>query len=167
MESVSLENELLPVVSETKPLKRPFSAPKTKFGQSLLACEPFLCLHCLWCRSKDIISFSTCRCCCSLELRKGRQRLTWEASPHSIKDSLQSVISASDCLVFDGPTGAMFADNSNLAINVTILLCWFTSSNNCCVFQFNIQFFGSLWYNFARINFEGYFIYKNLFSMFS
>lgn len=61
--------------------------------------------------------------CCSLELRKGRRRLTWEGSPHSIKEGIQSVISASDCMTFDGQTGAMFTDNSNLAINVTMFVC--------------------------------------------
>ena len=64
--------------------------------------------------------------CCiddSLELRKGRRRLMWEGCPHSIKQDLHSIIANSDCLMFDGRTAAMFAENGNLAINVTMSLC--------------------------------------------
>jgi len=58
-----------------------------------------------------------------LELRKGRRRLAWEGSPHSIQAGVQLAINASDCLIFDGRTANMFADNSNLAINVTMSPC--------------------------------------------
>lgn len=55
-----------------------------------------------------------------LELNGRRRRLTWEATPRSIHDGVQSAIMNSDCLVFDTNIAQLFADNGNLGINVTI-----------------------------------------------
>ncbi|XP_064634463.1 E3 ubiquitin-protein ligase SIAH1A-like [Lineus longissimus] len=55
-----------------------------------------------------------------LELNGHRRRLTWEATPRSIHDGVQSAIMNSDCLVFDTNIAQLFADNGNLGINVTI-----------------------------------------------
>ncbi|KAF7989815.1 hypothetical protein HCN44_008489 [Aphidius gifuensis] len=55
-----------------------------------------------------------------LELNGNRRRLTWEAMPRSIHEGVCCAILASDCLVFDTAIARRFADNGNLAINVTI-----------------------------------------------
>lgn len=55
-----------------------------------------------------------------LELNGHRRRLTWEATPKSIQEGVQSAINTSDCLVFDTHIAQLFADNGNLGINVTI-----------------------------------------------
>ncbi|CAG5109376.1 Similar to siah2l: E3 ubiquitin-protein ligase Siah2 (Danio rerio), partial [Cotesia congregata] len=55
-----------------------------------------------------------------LELNGNRRRLTWEAMPRSIHEGVCCAILASDCLVFDTSIARRFADNGNLAINVTI-----------------------------------------------
>lgn len=55
-----------------------------------------------------------------LELNGHRRRLTWEATPRSIHEGVQSAINTSDCLVFDTHIATLFADNGNLGINVTI-----------------------------------------------
>ncbi len=59
-----------------------------------------------------------------LELNGHRRRLTWEATPRSIHDGVQSAINTSDCLVFDTNIAQLFADTGNLGINVTINMCW-------------------------------------------
>ena len=66
-----------------------------------------------------ILPFSFSR----LELNGHRRRLTWEATPRSIHDGVQSAIGASDCLVFDTNIAQLFADHGNLGINVTISMC--------------------------------------------
>ncbi|ESN92606.1 hypothetical protein HELRODRAFT_69385, partial [Helobdella robusta] len=58
-----------------------------------------------------------------LELNGQKRRLTWEATPRSIHDGVQSAINSSDCLVFDTNVARLFADNGNLSINVTINTC--------------------------------------------
>ena len=58
-----------------------------------------------------------------LELNGPRRRLTWEATPRSIHEGVQSAIMFSDCLVFDTSIAQLFADNGNLGINVTISTC--------------------------------------------
>lgn len=58
-----------------------------------------------------------------LELNGHRRRLSWEATPRSIHDGVQSAIAASDCLVFDTNIAVLFADHGNLGINVTISMC--------------------------------------------
>lgn len=55
-----------------------------------------------------------------LELNGHKRRLTWEATPRSIHDGVQSAILNSDCLVFDTNIARLFADSGNLGINVTI-----------------------------------------------
>lgn len=55
-----------------------------------------------------------------LELNGHRRRLSWEATPRSIHDGVQSAIVASDCLVFDTNIAQLFADHGNLGINVTV-----------------------------------------------
>ncbi|XP_015792407.1 E3 ubiquitin-protein ligase Siah1 [Tetranychus urticae] len=55
-----------------------------------------------------------------LELNGQKRRLTWEATPHSIDEGVQSAINLSDCLVFDTSIANLFADGANLGINVTI-----------------------------------------------
>ncbi|XP_054160776.1 E3 ubiquitin-protein ligase SIAH1A-like [Oppia nitens] len=55
-----------------------------------------------------------------LELNGHKRRLTWEATPRSIHEGVQSAINTSDCLVFDTHIAQLFADNGNLGINVTI-----------------------------------------------
>jgi len=69
--------------------------------------------------NKYVISFNFHR----LELNGHRRRLTWEATPRSIHDGVQSAITASDCLVFDTNIAQLFADHGNLGINVTISMC--------------------------------------------
>ena len=61
---------------------------------------------------------------CRLELNGHRRRLTWEATPRSVHDGVQSAILNSDCLVFDTNIAQLFADTGNLGINVTISMCW-------------------------------------------
>ncbi|KAK3104126.1 hypothetical protein FSP39_024624 [Pinctada imbricata] len=53
-----------------------------------------------------------------LELNGHRRRLSWEATPRSIHDGVQSAIMASDCLVFDTNIAQLFADHGNLGINM-------------------------------------------------
>ena len=65
-----------------------------------------------------------CLCCWRLELNGHKRRLTWEATPRSIHDGVQSAINTSDCLMFDSNVAQLFADNGNLSINVTINMCW-------------------------------------------
>ncbi|XP_022645543.1 E3 ubiquitin-protein ligase SIAH1-like isoform X3 [Varroa jacobsoni] len=55
-----------------------------------------------------------------LELNGNKRRLTWEATPRSIHEGVQSAIMNNDCLVFDTSVAKFFADNGNLGINVTI-----------------------------------------------
>ncbi|XP_048192191.1 E3 ubiquitin-protein ligase SIAH1-like [Perognathus longimembris pacificus] len=58
-----------------------------------------------------------------LELSGPRRRLTWEATPGSIHEEVATAIMNSDCLVFDTSIAQLFAENGNLAINVTISMC--------------------------------------------
>ena len=58
-----------------------------------------------------------------LELNGHKRRLTWEATPRSIHDGVQTAIMNCDCLVFDTAIAHLFADSGNLGINVTISLC--------------------------------------------
>jgi len=53
-------------------------------------------------------------------VKRGRRRLAWEGTPHSIQTATQSIVSSGECLVFNSHTAALFADAGNLAINVTI-----------------------------------------------
>jgi E3 ubiquitin-protein ligase SIAH1 len=55
-----------------------------------------------------------------LELSFQTRRLSWEATPRSIHEGVSAAISQSDCLSFDTNQAEWFAENGNLAINVTI-----------------------------------------------
>jgi len=57
---------------------------------------------------------------CRLELKKGRRRLAWDGTPHSIQTDIHSIVSSGECLKFNSDTAALFADSGNLAINVMI-----------------------------------------------
>ncbi|UYV67362.1 SIAH2 [Cordylochernes scorpioides] len=49
-----------------------------------------------------------------LQLNCHRRRLTWEATPRSIREGTHSAIMNSDCLVFDTQVAHLFAENGNL-----------------------------------------------------
>ena len=55
-----------------------------------------------------------------LELMGHGRKLTWEAKPRSIHESIGTVIANTDCLVFETAMAQHFGENGNLAINVTI-----------------------------------------------
>ena len=55
-----------------------------------------------------------------LELTGHGRKLTWEAKPRSIHESIGTVIANTDCLVFETAMAQHFGENGNLAINVTI-----------------------------------------------
>ncbi|GFG32334.1 hypothetical protein Cfor_02729 [Coptotermes formosanus] len=57
-----------------------------------------------------------------LELNGQRRRLTWEATPSSIRERVSSATINSDCLVFETSIAQLLADNDNLSINVTIYM---------------------------------------------
>jgi E3 ubiquitin-protein ligase SIAH1 len=57
-----------------------------------------------------------------LELNGQRRRLTWEATPSSIRERVSSAIMNSDCLVFETSIAQLLGDNDNLSINVTIYM---------------------------------------------
>lgn len=58
-----------------------------------------------------------------LELNGNRRRLTWEATPLSIYERVETAIMNGDCLVFDPGVAELFAENGNLSIDVTISMC--------------------------------------------
>ncbi len=55
-----------------------------------------------------------------LELVGKDRKLTWEAKPRSIHEGIASVISSTNCLIFETTMAEYFAENGNLPINVTI-----------------------------------------------
>ncbi|XP_053435089.1 E3 ubiquitin-protein ligase SIAH1-like [Nycticebus coucang] len=55
-----------------------------------------------------------------LELKGHRRQLTWEATPQSIREGIETAMMNSDCLVFDINTAQLFAENGHLSIIVTI-----------------------------------------------
>ncbi|XP_065319442.1 E3 ubiquitin-protein ligase SIAH1A-like [Gordionus sp. m RMFG-2023] len=55
-----------------------------------------------------------------LELNGNGRRLTWEARPRSVHEGIANAIAKCDCLVFESGVASLFAENGNLAINVTI-----------------------------------------------
>jgi len=60
-----------------------------------------------------------------LELVGHGRKLTWEAKPRSIHESIASVIASNDCLIFETAMAKHFGDNGNLAINVTIYKAYY------------------------------------------
>ncbi|XP_029459036.1 seven in absentia homolog 3 [Rhinatrema bivittatum] len=55
-----------------------------------------------------------------LELNRNQRRLTWEATPRSVLDCVDSVITAGDCLVLNASLAQLFSDNGSLAIGIAI-----------------------------------------------
>ncbi|XP_053311498.1 seven in absentia homolog 3 [Spea bombifrons] len=55
-----------------------------------------------------------------LELNRNQRRLTWESTPRSVLDCVDSVITDGDCLVLNAPVAQLFSDNGNLAIGIAI-----------------------------------------------
>ncbi|KAG8586060.1 hypothetical protein GDO81_005227 [Engystomops pustulosus] len=55
-----------------------------------------------------------------LELNRNRRRLTWESSPRSVLDCVDSIITDGDCLVLNASVAQLFADNGSLAIGIAI-----------------------------------------------
>lgn len=60
-----------------------------------------------------------------LELVGRDRKLTWEAKPRSIHEGIASVISSTNCLIFETTMAEYFAENGNLPINVTIMKSFF------------------------------------------
>ncbi|XP_053435087.1 E3 ubiquitin-protein ligase SIAH1-like [Nycticebus coucang] len=58
-----------------------------------------------------------------LELKGHRRQLTWEATPRSIREGIETAMMNSDCLAFDTDTAQLFAKNGDLSITVTIAQC--------------------------------------------
>lgn len=55
-----------------------------------------------------------------LELNRNQRRLKWEATPRSILECVDSVISDGDCLVLNTSLAQLFSDNGSLAIGIAI-----------------------------------------------
>ncbi|XP_010071538.1 PREDICTED: seven in absentia homolog 3 [Pterocles gutturalis] len=55
-----------------------------------------------------------------LELNRNQRRLKWEATPRSVLECVDSVISDGDCLVLNTSLAQLFADNGSLAIGIAI-----------------------------------------------
>ncbi|KAM4701790.1 seven in absentia homolog 3 [Discoglossus pictus] len=55
-----------------------------------------------------------------LELNRNRRRLTWESTPRSILDCVDSVMTDGDCLVLNAAVARLFSDNGHLAIGIAI-----------------------------------------------
>ncbi|XP_003792487.1 E3 ubiquitin-protein ligase SIAH1-like [Otolemur garnettii] len=58
-----------------------------------------------------------------LELNDDQRRLTWESTPLSLREDVETAIMNGDCLVFDNITAQLFAENDELRITVTIDQC--------------------------------------------
>ncbi|KAG8452312.1 hypothetical protein GDO86_004208 [Hymenochirus boettgeri] len=63
-----------------------------------------------------------------LELNRNRRRLTWESTPRSVLDCVDSVITDGDCLILNASVAKLFSDNGSLAIGIVI-----TASKLCAV----------------------------------
>ncbi|XP_058132640.1 seven in absentia homolog 3 [Dasypus novemcinctus] len=55
-----------------------------------------------------------------LELTGNQRRLKWEATPRSVLECVDSVITAGDCLVLSTSLAQLFSDNGSLAIGIAI-----------------------------------------------
>ncbi|KAI1241858.1 hypothetical protein IHE44_0005360 [Lamprotornis superbus] len=55
-----------------------------------------------------------------LELNRNQRRLKWEATPRSVLERVDSVISDGDCLVLNTSLAQLFSDNGSLAIGIAI-----------------------------------------------
>uniref|UniRef100_A0A452GG68 E3 ubiquitin-protein ligase n=1 Tax=Gopherus agassizii TaxID=38772 RepID=A0A452GG68_9SAUR len=58
-----------------------------------------------------------------LELNRNQRRLKWEATPRSVLECIDSVISDGDCLVLNTSLAQLFSDNGSLAIGIAITMC--------------------------------------------
>nr|XP_014352065.1 PREDICTED: seven in absentia homolog 3 [Latimeria chalumnae] len=57
-----------------------------------------------------------------LQLNRNQRRLTWEATPRSVLEHVDSIIAESDCLVLNASLAHLFSDNGNLAIIISIAI---------------------------------------------
>ncbi|NXH18151.1 SIAH3 protein, partial [Bucco capensis] len=55
-----------------------------------------------------------------LELSRNQRHLKWEATPRSVLEHVDSVISDGDCLVLNTSLAQLFSDNGSLAIGIAI-----------------------------------------------
>lgn len=55
-----------------------------------------------------------------LELNRNHRRLKWEATPRSVLECVDSVITDGDCLVLSTSLAQLFSDNGSLAIGIAI-----------------------------------------------
>ncbi|XP_038232115.1 seven in absentia homolog 3 [Dermochelys coriacea] len=55
-----------------------------------------------------------------LELNRNQRHLKWEATPRSVLECVDSVISDGDCLVLNTSLAQLFSDNGSLAIGIAI-----------------------------------------------
>uniref|UniRef100_A0A8D0NWN4 E3 ubiquitin-protein ligase n=1 Tax=Sus scrofa TaxID=9823 RepID=A0A8D0NWN4_PIG len=55
-----------------------------------------------------------------LELNRNHRRLKWEATPRSVLECVDSVITDGDCLVLNTSLAQLFSDNGSLAIGIAI-----------------------------------------------
>ncbi|XP_036897699.1 seven in absentia homolog 3 [Sturnira hondurensis] len=55
-----------------------------------------------------------------LELNRNHRRLKWEATPRSVLECVDSVITDGDCLILNTSLAQLFSDNGSLAIGITI-----------------------------------------------
>ncbi|XP_015415167.1 PREDICTED: seven in absentia homolog 3 [Myotis davidii] len=55
-----------------------------------------------------------------LELSRNHRRLKWEATPRSVLECVDSVITDGDCLVLNTSLAQLFSDNGSLAIGIAI-----------------------------------------------
>ncbi|XP_007501643.1 seven in absentia homolog 3 [Monodelphis domestica] len=55
-----------------------------------------------------------------LELNRNQRRLKWEATPRSVLECVDSIITDGDCLVLNTSLAQLFSDNGSLAIGIAI-----------------------------------------------
>ncbi|XP_006884616.1 PREDICTED: seven in absentia homolog 3 [Elephantulus edwardii] len=55
-----------------------------------------------------------------LELSRNHRRLKWEATPRSVLECVDSVITEGDCLVLNTSLAQLFSDNGSLAIGIAV-----------------------------------------------
>ncbi|XP_048196770.1 seven in absentia homolog 3 [Perognathus longimembris pacificus] len=55
-----------------------------------------------------------------LELNRNHRRLKWEATPRSVLECVDSIITDGDCLVLNTSLAQIFSDNGSLAIGIAI-----------------------------------------------
>lgn len=83
------------------------------------------CVYCTTGQRFHLISYWLLCYRYKLELVGRDRKLTWEAKPRSIHEGIASVISSTNCLIFETTMAEYFAENGNLPINVTIMKSFF------------------------------------------